>query len=56
MIEDITFQQVSFVLFQLPMGPLGGDITGYSMDGSSYEFEQVQVINTDIEISNIFIT
>lgn len=56
MIEDITFEEVKFVLFELPFGPIGGEITGYSMDGSNYDFEQEQIIKTDIETSHIFIT
>jgi hypothetical protein len=53
--EDILFE-TNEMIFDLPFIILGGEITGYSMDGNNFDFEQDQIIKTDIETSHIFIT
>lgn len=55
MITDILFDSWHF-LFQIPSGPLGNNILGYSMDGNNFAFEQT-INNVNIgENSFTFIT
>ena len=53
--EDILFDSDE-IIFDLPFIVLGGEITGYSMDGNNFNFEQTQVIKDNIETSHIFIS
>ena len=49
MIEDIVFTPNEFIL-ELPVGDAGGLVSGYSMDGSGFDFEEGG------ETSHIFIS
>lgn len=55
MITDILFE-TNIPIYQIPSGPLGNNILGYSMDGGNYNFEQI-INNISIgENSFTFIT
>lgn len=52
MIDDIIFDVSSFIL-EMPYGDIGGVISSYSMDGSSFDF--ISNPSSGGETSSVFI-
>lgn len=55
MINDILFASYAMI-FEIPSGPLGTQILGYSMDGNNYAFEQTINVVGAFETSHIFVS
>jgi hypothetical protein len=55
MIDDILFLEINF-LEEVPIGPLGGDIIGFSMEGNNYNFIQDPIVFTNKETAHIYIS
>ena len=55
MIDDILFEDEVF-LQEIPLPSLGGEITGFSMDGSFFNFESEPVVITNKETVSISIS